>query len=178
MNPVAFEGMNKTLTAPASGDCASVGELPVLTDGTQCVSCWALSWRERWAVLRYGKLWLSVLGGVTQPPVSLSASSMLEPAQSSLSLSLAHAYVFISGDTLIVDGRQYLVLERVGATGLAVRPLTWLEQQCVGIRHWQAVRGAACWFARLRFRLTSAVCLPEQVPQAAAKRDRFMNFWS
>ncbi len=33
--------------------------LPAYTDEQQTITCWALTWRERFAVLFGGKLWLS-----------------------------------------------------------------------------------------------------------------------
>lgn len=32
--------------------------LPAYTDATQTISCWQLTWRERWRVLVTGRVWL------------------------------------------------------------------------------------------------------------------------
>jgi hypothetical protein len=49
-------------------ECA---DLPIWTDGVQCISCWKMSFRERLAALFFGKVWLTVVFGETQPPVAL-----------------------------------------------------------------------------------------------------------
>jgi hypothetical protein len=45
--------------------------LPVYDDGTQCLSCWKLSLKERSSVLLKGRIWLCVQG--RQVPVWLEA---------------------------------------------------------------------------------------------------------
>lgn len=75
MQPVHFNQANKILTAPPDSD--GVLPLPVHTDGTQCLSCWSLTWRERVAVLWHGRVWLCTLTGPTQPPVWLAASKQV-----------------------------------------------------------------------------------------------------
>lgn len=50
-------------------ECAS---LHVWSDGTQCVSCWRPTFKERLNILFGGKVWLGVLSGKTQPPVFVS----------------------------------------------------------------------------------------------------------
>ena len=37
-------------------------------------SCWRMSWRERLNALVYGKVWVAVLSGKTQPPIYIEAS--------------------------------------------------------------------------------------------------------
>jgi hypothetical protein len=54
-----------------------VRPMPVYTDETQCVSCWQMNWRERLAALWHGRIWLQVLSGGTQPPVSLSVAETI-----------------------------------------------------------------------------------------------------
>jgi len=71
MKPIAFEYSNKNLQPPNGYTVDEIGVLPIWTDGTQCVSCWKLSWRERFSALFFGKTWLAVMSGQTQPPVSL-----------------------------------------------------------------------------------------------------------
>jgi hypothetical protein len=74
MKPVSFKHQNKVLRpghTVYSEDVTSVVDLPVWTNGEQCVSCWQMSWQERLSVLLHGRVWLAVLSGNTQPPVSL-----------------------------------------------------------------------------------------------------------
>ncbi len=72
MKPVTFKYANKTLIpsgAEYSDRVESVDGLPTWSDGEQCVSCWKMSWRERMSALLFGRVWLAVLSGDTQPPV-------------------------------------------------------------------------------------------------------------
>jgi hypothetical protein len=32
--------------------------LPAYTNAVQTITCWRLTWRERWQILRHGRLWL------------------------------------------------------------------------------------------------------------------------
>jgi hypothetical protein len=70
MLPIKHAFANMTLSAPA-GQEEEIEPLPVYMDGEQCISCWQMSWRERLSALFFGRVWLSVLGGRTQPPVWL-----------------------------------------------------------------------------------------------------------
>lgn len=45
------------------------------SDGEECVSCWRLSWRERFSALFFGRVWVSMLTGKTQPPAYVEASN-------------------------------------------------------------------------------------------------------
>lgn len=45
------------------------GSLWIYNDGSQCISCWKMSFIQRIKALLYGKVWLSVMSGNTQPPV-------------------------------------------------------------------------------------------------------------
>ena len=77
MKPVQFKDSNKMLQlsdAQYSGNVIDVSELPVWTDGEQCVSCWKMSFRERLSALIFGRIWLSLLSGQTQTPVFIKAS--------------------------------------------------------------------------------------------------------
>lgn len=69
MMPEDFKEANVTLLKPESMTDKECSSLRVYTDGKQCVSCWGLSLIERLKVLFYGKIWLGVLSGHTQPPV-------------------------------------------------------------------------------------------------------------
>lgn len=71
MKPVKFPEANKTLTKPQSMTDEECGPLPVFNDGEMSVSCWQMNWRERLAALFFGRVWLFVCFGRTQPPVGL-----------------------------------------------------------------------------------------------------------
>lgn len=77
MEPIKFEQVNKTLTAPPGMTEAECGSLPVWTDDQQCISCWQMTWRERLSALFFGRIWLSVHSGQTQPPVWLMATKQI-----------------------------------------------------------------------------------------------------
>lgn len=75
MRPIKFKYYNKMLLKPERmEDC---GSLPVHTDGKSCVSCWRLGFFERIRALVFGRIWLTVYGGVTQPPVSMNCRKKL-----------------------------------------------------------------------------------------------------
>jgi len=66
MKPVNFEEANTKLVAP---DCA---DLPVFTDGSQVLSCWRMSFKERASALLLGRAWLNIRTKEnTHPPVYL-----------------------------------------------------------------------------------------------------------
>lgn len=75
MKPVAFRYANKTLQ-PGGGEYSEnvtgVDPLPIWTDGEQCVSCWRMSLRERLAALIFGRVWVSLLSGSTQPALCVA----------------------------------------------------------------------------------------------------------
>jgi len=73
MEPIQFEQANKNLLKPTEMSDEECGSLPVFNDGTQCISLWKMTWRERLSALFFGKIWLSVYSGQTQPPVWLMA---------------------------------------------------------------------------------------------------------
>ena len=77
MKPIEFKYANWRLDPPAgkeySENVTGIDPLPVWTDGEQCVSCWQMTWRERLAALLFGRVWLAVLSGSTQPPVCIEA---------------------------------------------------------------------------------------------------------
>lgn len=70
MTPKNFKQANRILKGPDGSD---IQDLPSYTDGQQCISCWALTWRERLTLLLTGRVWLYVMSGHTQPPVCVSA---------------------------------------------------------------------------------------------------------
>ena len=71
MVPVKFKEANRKLLKPDNMTDEECSALWVYTDGKQCISCWKLSWKQRIKALLFGKVWLSVLSGCTQPPVWL-----------------------------------------------------------------------------------------------------------
>jgi len=77
MKPVRFNYQNRVLQPSGkeySENVTGVDPLPVWTDGEQCVSCWRMTWRERLSALLFGRVWLAILSGGTQPPVWIGAS--------------------------------------------------------------------------------------------------------
>lgn len=72
MKPIKFNQVNKNLFKPESMTDEECSPLWVYNDGLQCVSCWRLTWKERIEALLFGRVWLGVLSGKTQPPVWLS----------------------------------------------------------------------------------------------------------
>lgn len=74
MEPMKFEQANKDLLKPEGWTDEECGSLPVYSDGRQCISLWKMTWRERLSALFFGKVWLSVHMGQTQPPVWLMAT--------------------------------------------------------------------------------------------------------
>lgn len=74
MKALNFPQATKTLGPPKGMTKEECHDLPVFTDGMQCISLWQLSWRERFSALFFGKIWLCVLSGQTQPPVWLMAT--------------------------------------------------------------------------------------------------------
>lgn len=75
MKPIKFKQANKQLFKPDSMTDKECSSLWVYTNGTQCVSCWKLSLKDRIKALIFGKVWLVVLSGYTQPPVWLGVKS-------------------------------------------------------------------------------------------------------
>lgn len=78
MKPTNFEHSNKTLQPPSAiiyptDTVNGVSPLRIWTDETQCVSCWRMSIRERLSALFFGRVWVVVLSGKTQPPICVAA---------------------------------------------------------------------------------------------------------
>ena len=78
MEPIKFEQVNKTLPSVSyakeySSEVEGIAPLPIYTNSEQCVSCWQMSWRERFSALFFGRVWLQVLSGESQPPVCIRA---------------------------------------------------------------------------------------------------------
>ena len=74
MEPIEFKHSNITLNPPPKNDSGiEIIAIRAWTDGSECVSCWRMSWRERFAALIFGKVWLSLLSGRTMPPAYVVA---------------------------------------------------------------------------------------------------------
>lgn len=71
MKPIKFKEATKNLLKPENMTDEECSSLWVYNDGRECVSCWRLTWKERIKALLFGKVWLGVLSGFTQPPVWL-----------------------------------------------------------------------------------------------------------
>ncbi len=69
MKPIKFKEATKNLLKPENMTDEECSSLWVYNDGRECVSCWRLAWKERIKALLFGKVWLGVLSGFTQPPV-------------------------------------------------------------------------------------------------------------
>ena len=85
MKPIEFEQANKNLLKPEGMTDEECGSLPVLADGAKCISLWEMTWKERFSVLFFGKLWLFVYSGKTQPPVMLIATRQIFDEDSEIS---------------------------------------------------------------------------------------------
>jgi len=74
MEPINFKHSNITLNPPNPNNAGiEIDAIRAWTDGKQCVSCWRLTWRERFAALIFGKAWLGLLSGRTMPPAYIIA---------------------------------------------------------------------------------------------------------
>lgn len=73
MTPTHFPESNHLLGPPPDME-DRVERLPIWTDDKQCISCWRPTWRERFSILFFGRVWVQVLSGRTQPPIAVSAT--------------------------------------------------------------------------------------------------------
>lgn len=67
MQPVSFPEQNDVL----GGGNTGASDLPIYRDGFQIMSCWQLTPEEMLEVATTGRVYLSVMGAVTQPPVKI-----------------------------------------------------------------------------------------------------------
>ena len=72
MKPIKFKEANKELQRPAGMTDSQCSSLFVVQTGDVCISCWKMSPRDRWLSLLFGKVWLTIRSGQTQPPVKLT----------------------------------------------------------------------------------------------------------
>lgn len=75
MKPAKFRESNRELTRPDSMTDEECSSLFVWSDDKQCISLWRPTWKERLIFLFKGELWLFILSGNTQPPVSIQVQS-------------------------------------------------------------------------------------------------------
>lgn len=73
MEPIKFPQSNKELLKPENMTDEECSSLSVYTDGTMCISLWKMTWKERLSALFFGRVWLYVNSGYTQPPVALQS---------------------------------------------------------------------------------------------------------
>lgn len=81
MKPALFEGHDIVLGAPAGWDAEKNGGcqgLPIMRDRGACVSLWEASPEERISIAGGANIWLTVVSGQTQPPVSLRVGRIPE----------------------------------------------------------------------------------------------------
>lgn len=71
MEPIKFPEANKVLHKPQNMTDEECGALYVHNDGVYNLSCWKPTFKERLSILFFGKVWLFVMSGSTQPPVAL-----------------------------------------------------------------------------------------------------------
>ena len=71
MRPREFPEANKVLMKPEGMTEEECGDLHVYNDGYHSISLWRPSFMERMSILFFGKVWLYVVSGKTQPPVTL-----------------------------------------------------------------------------------------------------------
>lgn len=83
MEPIQFPQVTVDLQKPAGWTDDQCLPLPVYSDGEKCMSLWAMTWHERISALFFGRVWLYIWSGRTQPPVTLWATrdAFIQPAQ-------------------------------------------------------------------------------------------------
>jgi hypothetical protein len=69
MKPIKFKEQNFTLGKPPNMSDNECMSLPCFRDGNQVISKWKLSEEEKAHVAEHGFIWISVLGGWSQPPI-------------------------------------------------------------------------------------------------------------
>jgi len=74
MKPVNFPQANRVLKAPRGME-KECGDLHTFSDGVNCISCWQPTEEEIAAIAAGQPIYLLVVSGHTQPPVSVMATS-------------------------------------------------------------------------------------------------------
>ena len=77
MKPNKFKESNRILEKPNALTDSECGNLPVFTNGRECISLWKPSIKERISILIHGNVWLSIHTGTSQPPVWLDGSKTI-----------------------------------------------------------------------------------------------------
>jgi hypothetical protein len=77
MIPIKFPESNAILTRPVDMTEEECMSLSVHTDGVFCISCWRPTLRERLSILLFGKVWVWVRSGRTQPPIALDGKKSI-----------------------------------------------------------------------------------------------------
>jgi len=67
-----FKFSNATLGPPPGMDDCLPLRIHRTADCTRCISCWRPTWRERLSILFFGRVWIDIYSGHTQPPVALT----------------------------------------------------------------------------------------------------------
>jgi hypothetical protein len=73
MRTVEFEEQVVVLLKPPSMIDEQCGSLPIWTDGSECISKWKMSFREKMHCLFCGFVWVRIISGNTQPPILIEA---------------------------------------------------------------------------------------------------------
>jgi hypothetical protein len=74
MKPIDFKESTKVLHKPESMSDEECYSMAVFCDGKNCISKWTMSWKERLHCFIRGYVWVWVLSGNTQPPISVSST--------------------------------------------------------------------------------------------------------
>lgn len=77
MDHIDFPQRNMILTKPKELTDKECGSLFVYYSGAEIISCWKLTFWERFKAFFLGKVWLSVLSTNSSPPVKLSINSLV-----------------------------------------------------------------------------------------------------
>lgn len=75
--PRDFAGSNKRLVSPVGLE-SIILPLPVYGSGRESISCWELSDAELAVINESRCIWVSVAGGMSQPPIGVSGFPMME----------------------------------------------------------------------------------------------------
>lgn len=134
MKPALFEGHDIVLGAPAGWDAEKNGEcqgLPIMRNKGVCTSLWELDAKERVSIACGANVWLHVVSGDTQPPVSLSVGRVVVDTKAVdcfqviivgdgttmgtqiVDLDSARALRFVESFTLSADAQSGMLLARL-----------------------------------------------------------------
>lgn len=71
MNPIKFKEQTGILKRPHNMTAEECEPLPIHFTGKEYISCWKMSFKERFKALFFGKIWLYVFSEISQPPVAV-----------------------------------------------------------------------------------------------------------